>query len=156
MKRIDSPYEIISLEISQALKKDSGFCLKPQYEKDLKKKLADLKELIDEYLWDEELFFYTHLGPAETGLSLSILAPCSTLGTSSPYLLIPKKGLTLKTARRKDHFDHICISSLEEIKKSRKLKKDLKEFIEINQITITKHWAQITDSYELCREIINV
>lgn len=94
-------------------------------------------------------FCYTYLGPKSTGLSTFILIPCCRL-CPSPFILVPKKGVSLAAAREKADFDCIPLHSTMEINK------ELKQFIEINKEAITRHWAQITDSAELCEEIKSI
>ena len=96
-----------------------------------------------------DYFCYTLLGANSTGLSTFILIPCCQLGPA-PFILVPKNRASFEVESQRDDFDYISLDS------NTKIGKELKQFIEINREAITRHWAQITDSVELCEEIKSI
>lgn len=150
-----APFEIISKEIEKAIKAVSIFCLYPKYEIALINQLADLKSEIDRLLWSEDMFFFVLLHPKETGCDEVVLAPCRYF-KNGPYILIPKKGFTLKTARTKDDYETIYIRTLEEIKGNKKCSRNLKKFLVTNQYALTKHWAVIVSSGDFINELVKI
>jgi hypothetical protein len=140
--------KLLAILLGENRERTNLYCLYPKYQKELLKKIDELKNLLDIYNWSEELFFYTRINPKKSGLPYQLLVPDFPLEGKSPYILIPDKKS--KEHNKRVHYIRIDISELDNIKGP------LKKFVLLNHQALVFHWAQVWATSEMFEHIVEL